>query len=93
MEARGNLRPAGTTRVSGDGTSDVSSPGERRASLIEVPLGSLRAEEEEEGEGDSLEGSPTEAGAGAETRASLGFFFKVRRVVGGVGTMEVVAWG
>ncbi|XP_010576576.1 PREDICTED: calmodulin-regulated spectrin-associated protein 3-like, partial [Haliaeetus leucocephalus] len=27
MEARGNLRPAGTTRVSGDGTSDVSSPG------------------------------------------------------------------
>ncbi|XP_074881375.1 calmodulin-regulated spectrin-associated protein 3 isoform X2 [Buteo buteo] len=75
MEARGNLRPAGTTRVSGDGTSDVSSPGERRASLIEVPLGSLRAEEEE-GEGDSLEGSPTEGGAGAETRASLGFFFK-----------------
>ncbi|GAB0201733.1 calmodulin-regulated spectrin-associated protein 3 [Grus japonensis] len=81
MEARGNLRPAGTTRVSGDGTSDVSSPGERRASLIEVPLDSLRAEEEEEeeeeeGEGDSLEGSPTEGGAGTETRASLGFFFK-----------------
>ncbi|KAM6294083.1 LOW QUALITY PROTEIN: calmodulin-regulated spectrin-associated protein 3 [Aegotheles albertisi] len=81
MEARGNLRPSGATRVSGDGTSDVSSPGERR-SLIEVPLGSLRAgedqeeEEEEEGEGDSLEGSPPEVGGSTEARASLGFFFK-----------------
>ncbi|XP_069737648.1 LOW QUALITY PROTEIN: calmodulin-regulated spectrin-associated protein 3-like [Phaenicophaeus curvirostris] len=84
MEARGNLRPGGSTRVSGDGTSDVSSPGERRASLLEVPLENLRPEEdeedeedEEEGEGDSLEGSPTEAGAGGETRGSLGFFFEV----------------
>ncbi|XP_068778928.1 calmodulin-regulated spectrin-associated protein 3 isoform X2 [Struthio camelus] len=75
LEAPANLRPAGAARVSGDGTSDVSSPGERRASLIEVPLGDLRAEEHE-GEGDSLEGSPTEGGPGAEPRASLGFFFK-----------------
>lgn len=84
-EAQGNLRPVasvppqgGNARVSGDGTSDVSSPSDRRSSLIEIPLSSLKGEEEDVDGDDSLEESITEA-LDSEPRSGLGFFFKVRR--------------
>uniref|UniRef100_A0A8C8VPA7 Calmodulin regulated spectrin associated protein family member 3 n=1 Tax=Pelusios castaneus TaxID=367368 RepID=A0A8C8VPA7_9SAUR len=81
LETQGNLRPVasvvpqggvGSARVSGDGTSDVSSPGEQRSSLIEIPLSSLQPEEEGD---DSLEESLTEV-LDAESRGGLGFFYK-----------------
>ncbi|KAL8160768.1 UNVERIFIED_CONTAM: hypothetical protein K2H54_000468, partial [Gekko kuhli] len=82
VEAQGNLRPVasvppqgGNGRVSGDGTSDVSSPSDRRSSLIEIPLSSLKGEDEDVDGDDSLEESVTEA-LDAEPRAGLGFFFK-----------------
>lgn len=84
-ESQGNLRPVasvppqgGNARVSGDGTSDVSSPSDRRSSLIEIPLSSLKGEEEDMDGDDSLEESITEA-LDSEPRSGLGFFFKVRR--------------
>ncbi|XP_038234481.1 calmodulin-regulated spectrin-associated protein 3 isoform X1 [Dermochelys coriacea] len=82
LETQGNLHPVasmvpqsgvGSARVSGDGTSDVSSPGERRSSLIEIPLSSLQAEEGDRD--DSLEESLTGV-LDTEPRAGLGFFFK-----------------
>lgn len=83
-EAQGNLRPVasvppqgGNARVSGDGTSDISSPSDKRSSLIEIPLSSLKGEEDDVDGDDSLEESITEALV-AEPRAGLGFFFKVR---------------
>lgn len=85
IQAQSNLRPVasvppqgGNGRVSGDGTSDVSSPSDRRSSLIEIPLSSLKGEEEEDVDGDdSLEESVTET-LDSEPRSGLGFFFKVR---------------
>ncbi|XP_042307102.1 calmodulin-regulated spectrin-associated protein 3 isoform X2 [Sceloporus undulatus] len=82
-EAQNNLRPVasvppqgGNARVSGDGTSDVSSPSDRRSSLIEIPLSSLKGEEEDDMDGDdSLEESIAET-LDSEPRSSLGFFFK-----------------
>ncbi|OPJ87825.1 hypothetical protein AV530_010095 [Patagioenas fasciata monilis] len=68
-------RPMGTPRVSGDGTSDASSPGERREVTVTHGDEDEEEEEEEEGLGDSLEGSPTQGGGGRDTRSSMGFFF------------------
>ncbi|KAH0629606.1 hypothetical protein JD844_011815, partial [Phrynosoma platyrhinos] len=82
-EAQNNLRPVasvppqgGNARVSGDGTSDVSSPSDRRSSLIEIPLSSLKGDEEDDVDGDdSLEESIAET-LDSEPRSGLGFFFK-----------------
>lgn len=85
VEAQNNLRPVasvppqgGNARVSGDGTSDVSSPSDRHSSLIEIPLSSLKGEDDEDVDGDdSLEESIAET-LDSEPRTGLGFFFKVR---------------
>lgn len=86
VEAPNNLRPVASVppqggnnaRVSGDGTSDVSSPSDRHSSLIEIPLSSLKGEDDEDVDGDdSLEESIAET-LDSEPRAGLGFFFKVR---------------
>ncbi|XP_059588414.1 calmodulin-regulated spectrin-associated protein 3 isoform X3 [Alligator mississippiensis] len=74
---RGGPRGAGGPRACGDGTSDASSPGEPRSSLVEVPLGSLHtgSDSDEDNGADSLEGSVAE-GLEPEPRPSLGFYFK-----------------
>ncbi|XP_069459973.1 calmodulin-regulated spectrin-associated protein 3 isoform X2 [Ambystoma mexicanum] len=66
-----------STSTSGDGTSsEVSSPGEKRASLIEIPLSALRFSEDSGGDGDdSLEESIADD-SGPGQRSGVGFFFK-----------------
>ncbi|XP_026552025.1 calmodulin-regulated spectrin-associated protein 3 isoform X3 [Pseudonaja textilis] len=83
VETQNNLRPVasvppqgGNARVSGDGTSDASSPSDRHSSLVEIPLSSLKGEDDEDVDGDdSLEESIAET-LDSEPRTGLGFFFK-----------------